>query len=138
MRDSEEAAEKLTAALLQMNTIWQMLFNLVFIGLLTAIVEEFMFRGVIQTIFKVDEKHHAAIWITAIIIQRLSYGVFWIFAEACCWVAMFGYFVAWSGSIWPAVFGGILLNNGTAVVVTYLYQNKILKLTRTISTYLIG
>jgi hypothetical protein len=31
--------------------------------------------------------------------------------------------VVWSGSIWPAVWGHFL-NNGTAVVVTYLFQHK--------------
>ncbi len=36
---------------------------------------------------------------------------------------MFGYFVAWSGSIWTAVWAHFI-NNGTAVVVTYLYQQK--------------
>ena len=37
-----------------------------------------------------------------------------------------GYMVAWSGSIWPAVWGHFI-NNGTAVVVTYLYQHKKIK-----------
>ena len=31
--------------MLQMNSIWNMIFDLLFIGLLTAIVEEFLFRG---------------------------------------------------------------------------------------------
>ena len=52
MRASEDNAEKLTAALLKMDSVGQMLFNLIFIGLLTAIVEEFMFRGAMQTIFE--------------------------------------------------------------------------------------
>jgi membrane protease YdiL (CAAX protease family) len=37
--------------------------------------------------------------------------------------ALFGYLVAWSGSIWPAVWGHFL-NNGSAVIVTYLFQQK--------------
>jgi membrane protease YdiL (CAAX protease family) len=39
---------------------------------------------------------------------------------------LFGYFVAWSGSIWPAVWAHFL-NNGTAVVATYLFQHKIIR-----------
>jgi membrane protease YdiL (CAAX protease family) len=41
--------------------------------------------------------------------------------------ALFGYFVAYSGSVWPAVWGHFL-NNGTAVIATYLYQKKHIKL----------
>ena len=127
MRDSEDAAEKLTTALLQMNTIWQMLFNLIFIGLFTAIVEEFMFRGVMQTIFEKWTKNtHVAIWVTAILFSAFHMEFFG-FLPRLLLGAMFGYFVAWSGSIWPAVWGHFI-NNGTAVVVTYLYQNKITKL----------
>jgi len=40
--------------------------------------------------------------------------------------ALLGYFVAWSGSIWPAVWGHFI-NNGTDVVLTYLYQHRISK-----------
>lgn len=50
MRESEDQAQKLTAFLLKMDTLWQMLFNLICVGLLTAIAEEFMFRGVLQTV----------------------------------------------------------------------------------------
>jgi len=36
---------------------------------------------------------------------------------------LFGYFVAWSGSIWTSVWAHFI-NNGTDVVVTYLSQHK--------------
>jgi hypothetical protein len=39
----------------------------------------------------------------------------------------FGYFVAWSGSIWTSVWAHFL-NNGSAVVITYLYQHKAISL----------
>jgi hypothetical protein len=41
--------------------------------------------------------------------------------------ALFGYFVAYSGSIWTGVWGHFL-NNGSAVVITYLYQRKTITL----------
>jgi hypothetical protein len=40
---------------------------------------------------------------------------------------MFGYFAAWSGSIWPAILGHFL-NNGSVVVLTYLSQKRIINI----------
>jgi hypothetical protein len=125
MRDSEDQAEKLTTALLQMDTVWSMLFNLIFIGLLTAIVEEFMFRGCMQTIFeKWFKNKHVAIWVTAILFSAFHMEFFG-FLPRMFLGAVFGYFVVYSGSIWPAVWGHFI-NNGTAVVATYLYQHKMI------------
>jgi len=123
MRDSEDSAEKLTTALLKMDTVWQMLFNLVCIGLFTAIVEEFMFRGVLQTIFlKWTKSSHAAVWITAILFSAFHMEFFGFLPRMMLGV-LFGYFVVYSGSIWPAVLGHFI-NNGTDVMLAYLYQHK--------------
>jgi membrane protease YdiL (CAAX protease family) len=123
MKESEEAARRITMAILKMDSAWDMVKNLFLIGLLTAIAEEFMFRGVLQTIFARWTKNtHAAIWITAIIFSAFHVE-FYGFLPRMLLGAIFGYLVAWSGSIWPAVWGHFL-NNGTAVVATYLYQHK--------------
>jgi membrane protease YdiL (CAAX protease family) len=125
MKDSEKSAQKITDAMLQMNTIWGMLLDLLLIGLVTAIVEEFMFRGVLQTIFvKWTKNVHAAVWITAILFSAFHLE-FYGFLPRVMLGVLFGYFVAWSGSIWPAVWAHFL-NNGTDVVLTYLFQHKII------------
>jgi membrane protease YdiL (CAAX protease family) len=127
MKNSEESARRVTAAILQMRTIWDCLKNVLLIGLLTAIAEEFMFRGVMQTIFvKWTKNTHVAIWVTAAIFSAFHME-FYGFLPRLLLGALFGYFVAYSGSIWPAVWGHFL-NNGTAVVATYLYQQKHTKL----------
>jgi membrane protease YdiL (CAAX protease family) len=123
MRDSEDNAQKLTNIMLQMKTVWSMLFNLFLVGFLTAVAEEVMFRGCLQTIFTRWTKNtHAAIWITAILFSAFHMEFFG-FLPRMLLGALFGYFVAWSGSIWPAIWAHFI-NNGTAVVVTYLYQHK--------------
>jgi membrane protease YdiL (CAAX protease family) len=123
MRDSEDAAQKLTALLLHMNTVWNMIVDLLVIGLLTAIAEEFMFRGVIQTIFtRWTKNYHVAIWVTAILFSAFHMEFFGFLPRMMLGV-LFGYFVAWSGSIWTSVWAHFI-NNGTAVVVTYLFQHK--------------
>jgi membrane protease YdiL (CAAX protease family) len=126
LRELEDQAQKVTAVLLKMPTVLSMIFKLLFVGLLTAIVEEFMFRGCIQTIFiKWTNNRHAAVWITAALFSAFHMEFFGFLPRLLLGV-LFGYFVVWSGSIWPAVWAHFL-NNGTAVIVSYLYQNKMIK-----------
>jgi uncharacterized protein len=126
MRESEDSAEKLMGVMLDMKTIWSLFFNVLFIGLLTAVVEEIMFRGVLQTIFtRWTKSAHAAVWITAILFSAFHMEFFGFLPRLLLGV-LFGYFVVWSGSIWPAVWGHFL-NNATAVVATYLFQHKLIK-----------
>lgn len=125
MRKSEDDTKKLSDMMMEMHTFWGMIFNLLFIGLLTAIVEEILFRGCLQTIFvKWMKNKHVAIWITAILFSAFHMEFFGFLPRVMLGV-LFGYFVAWSGSIWPAIWGHFV-NNGTAVVITYLYQHKLI------------
>jgi membrane protease YdiL (CAAX protease family) len=127
MKESEESARRVTMAILQMNTLWDCIKNVILIGFLTAVAEEFMFRGGLQTIMaRLTKNIHAAIWITAALFSAFHME-FYGFLPRLLLGALFGYFVAYSGSIWPAVWGHFL-NNGTAVVATYLYQKKHIKL----------
>ncbi len=127
MRQTEESAKQLTTAILQMNSLWDCIKNVLLVGLFTAIAEEFLFRGGMQTILlKWTKNKHTAIWVTAAIFSAFHME-FYGFLPRMLLGALFGYFVVYSGSIWPAVWGHFL-NNGTAVVATYLYQNKRIKL----------
>lgn len=125
MRDSEDEAAKATQILLKMNGVGDLVVNLIMIAVLPAICEELMFRGAIQTIFTRWTKNpHWGIWIAAILFSAMHMQFFGFLPRLMLGVA-FGYFVWWSGSIWTSVWGHFL-NNGTAVVVTYLYQQKII------------
>ncbi|QHS54983.1 CPBP family intramembrane metalloprotease [Mucilaginibacter sp. 14171R-50] len=126
MKSSEESARQITVAILKMNTVWDCIKNIILIGFLTAVAEEFMFRGGLQTIFtKWTKNTHVAIWVTAAIFSAFHME-FYGFLPRLLLGALFGYFTAYSGSIWPAVWGHFL-NNGTAVLVTYLYQKRHIK-----------
>jgi len=127
MRDSEDSAQKLTAVMLQMNTVWDVIIDVILVGLLTAIAEEFMFRGVLQTIFlRWTGNIHIAIWITAILFSAFHVEFFGFLPRMALGL-LFGYFVAWSGNIWTSVWAHFI-NNGTIVVVTYLFNKKTIKL----------
>ena len=123
MKQSEKDAETMSTIMMQMPTLSSMIFDLLFIGLLTALVEEILFRGCMQTVFvRWTGNIHAAIWITAILFSAFHLE-FYGFLPRVLLGLLFGYFVAWSGSIWPAIIGHFV-NNGTIVVLEYLYQNK--------------
>jgi membrane protease YdiL (CAAX protease family) len=123
MRESEEAAQKATQALLRMDNWVDMVKAVLLVGLVTAIAEELMFRGCLQTIFtKWTQNTHVAIWITAALFSAFHMEFFGFLPRLMLGV-FFGYFTAWSGSVWPAIWAHFL-NNGTAVVMTYLFQHK--------------
>jgi membrane protease YdiL (CAAX protease family) len=127
MRAMEQQAQKATDAMLTMNSVGSMLFAVFVVGLLTALAEEFLFRGCVQTIFvKWTKNTHAAIWITAILFSAFHMEFFTFLPRVALGV-FFGYFVAWSGSIWTGVWAHFL-NNGSAVLITYLYQHKLISL----------
>jgi membrane protease YdiL (CAAX protease family) len=126
MRDKEDEAQKITEAMLQMKTIWDLILDVLLIGLLTAIAEEFMFRGCFQTIFfRWTGNIHIAVWITAILFSAFHMEFFGFLPRLVLGV-LFGYFVAWSGSIWTSVWAHFI-NNGAAVVAAYLFQHKLIK-----------
>ncbi|MFD1257494.1 CPBP family intramembrane glutamic endopeptidase [Mucilaginibacter terrae] len=123
MRASEQAAQKATTALLKMNDWIDLVKAVLLVGLVTAIAEELMFRGCLQTIFtRWTQNTHVAIWITAALFSAFHMEFFGFLPRLMLGV-FFGYFTAWSGSVWPAVWAHFL-NNGTAVVMTYLFQHK--------------
>jgi len=125
LREKEQQAQNETQLLLQMKTFGSMLFTLLEVGLLTAIAEEFLFRGCMQTIFtRWTKSYHWGIWIAAIIFSAFHMQFFGFLPRMMLGVG-FGYFVYYSGSIWTSVWAHFL-NNGTAVVLTYLFQRKII------------
>jgi len=123
MRKEEDLAEKAQEGMMQMKTIGSLVFAIFVVGLLTALAEEFLFRGVIQTIFvRWTKNSHVAIWITAILFSAFHMEFFG-FLPRVLLGALFGYFVYWSGSIWTSVWGHFV-NNSTVVIMVYLYQHK--------------
>lgn len=127
MKDSEQAAQKAEDAMLQMHTIGGLISTVLFVGLLTAIVEEFLFRGVLQTIlFNWSKNIHVAVWITAALFSAFHMEFFGFFPRMFLGV-LFGYFVAWSGSVWTGVWGHFI-NNSVSVVLMYLYSNHLTRL----------
>jgi len=122
MEQSEEQAGKVTDAFLKTSSVSGLLFNLFMIGLLPALGEELLFRGVVQQLLKKwSGNAHTAIWISAAIFSALHLQFFG-FLPRLLLGAMFGYMLEWSGTLWLPVIAHFV-NNGTAVV-AYFLLNK--------------
>jgi len=125
MKASEESLKTLTEAFLQMNSIGDLIVNIIVVALLAAVGEELLFRGCMQNIFLEWTKNkHAAVWITAILFSAL-HAQFYGFLPRMLLGVVLGYLYIWSGSLWlPMLFH--FLNNGMAVLFAYLIGKGII------------
>lgn len=125
MKDSEDKAEMLTEAFLNVNTTGELLFNIFMIAFLPAIGEELLFRGVIQRIFtNMTKSHHWGIWISAILFSALHMQFFGFFPRMVLGV-LFGYLLVWSGNMWLPITAHFI-NNGVAVVSWYMVNKNLI------------
>jgi membrane protease YdiL (CAAX protease family) len=125
MRESEDAAEKLTKLFLKTETTWGLIFNIFLIGIIPAVGEELLFRGIVQRIFSEWTKNaHWGIWIAAILFSALHFQ-FYGFVPRAILGAIFGYLFVWSGNLWLPVLAHFI-NNTVAVIAYHLYGEGIL------------
>ena len=119
MQNSEEQATKITEAFLATTNISDLIKNIVMIGILPAIGEELLFRGVVQKLFrKMYGNAHLAIWVSAALFSALHLQFFG-FLPRLVLGAMFGYMLEWSGTLWLPVIAHFV-NNAAAVIAYYL------------------
>lgn len=127
MAYKELEAEVLTKQLLIMNTIPDLLLNLVIIAVIPAIGEELLFRGCIQKIFiRWTNNIHLGIWIAAIIFSAIHIQ-FYGFLPRMILGALFGYLLVYSNSIWVPITAHFF-NNASAVVTAFVLQKQGLSL----------
>jgi membrane protease YdiL (CAAX protease family) len=125
MRATEEAAAHITKLFLTPGSLVGLLFNIFLIAVIPAIGEEFLFRGIIQRIFKEWTKNnHLAVWISAILFSALHFQ-FYGFIPRAILGAMFGYLFIISGNLWLPIIAHFI-NNAAAVVAYHLYGEGLL------------
>ncbi len=113
--------------LTEMPNISIFFINLLIIAIIPAIGEEWLFRGVIQKLFKEHfHSKHRAIWLTAFFFALLHQSVFYFLG---LWLlgALLGYLKEWSGNIWLPVLAH-LINNSLILVVLYFAPNLMVDL----------
>ena len=118
-RHYEKEAQVMTEAFLATKTVSGYLLNLFMVGVLAAVGEELMFRGIIQRIMgDMWKNKHTAIWVTAFLFSAMHMQ-FYGFIPRLLLGAMLGYLLLWSGSLWLPILAHFI-NNATAVTLSYL------------------
>ncbi len=122
MRNKEDVAAEITTAFLNVNTVRGLLFNIFMIGILPALGEELLFRGVVQRILtRWANSYHWGIWLAAILFSALHLQ-FYGFLPRMLLGALFGYLLVWTGSLWVPI-AAHFINNTLAVVFYYFQQH---------------
>lgn len=120
MKQSEEQARQLTEMFLGTSSYSGLMLNLLMIAILPAIGEEFLFRGVLQRLFREWWKSgHLAVFVAAFLFSGLHLQ-FYGFLPRLLLGLFLGYLFLWSRSIWLPVLVHFF-NNGIAVVAAWLY-----------------
>ncbi|MCK4569668.1 MAG: CPBP family intramembrane metalloprotease [Bacteroidales bacterium] len=120
MKRSEEQAKELTYMFLGTTTVAGLLINLIMIAVLSAIGEEFLFRGVLLRLFREWTKNpHVAVLISAFLFSALHLQ-FYGFLPRLFLGIILGYLFIWTRSIWVPVLVHFV-NNGIAVVAAWFY-----------------
>ena len=124
LRNMENAAAEMTKVFLHAETGWGLLLNLLIIAIIPAFSEEFLFRGVIQNIFKRWFSNvHWAVIVTALVFSAV-HGQFFGFLPRFVLGLMLGYLFVTMRSIWAPIIAHFV-NNGAAVVVAFLESKNI-------------
>ncbi len=122
MRAKEETGKRLTELLTRMHSLPDLVVGVLVIGLLPAVGEELLFRGVMQPTLTrwVGHRPHLGIWLTAIIFSAIHMQ-FLGFVPRLLLGAGFGYLYQWSGRL-AVPMAAHFTNNALQVVMLYLSQ----------------
>ena len=120
MGRKELQTERITQILMQAGTPGALIINIIIIAILPAVGEEFLYRGVLQNIFKGWLKSgNLAVILTAFIFSA-AHLQFYGFLPRFILGLVFGYIYLWSLNIWLPVLAHFV-NNAIPVILSYFY-----------------
>ena len=122
IKTMEESAEKLTEALVKMDSISDFLYMVILVAVMPAIGEELMFRGIIQRLLAEQfRNYHWGIWGSAFLFSAIHMQFYGFFPRMFLG-ASFGYLLVWTGNIiYPML--AHFINNFASLLVAYLIQH---------------
>lgn len=120
IKELEKQQSDIANSFLEKQSFSMYLFNLFVIALIPAVGEELLFRGLIQkALYHRTKNVHIAIWCTGILFSAIHLQFYGFFPRMLMG-ALFGYFVAWSGSLWVSM-ACHFMNNALIITSKYLY-----------------
>ena len=126
LRNMETSAAEMTKIFLHAETVQGLLLNILIIAIIPAISEEFLFRGVLQNIFKQWFRNiHWAVIVTALVFSAV-HGQFFGFLPRFVLGLMLGYLFVMTRSIWAPTIAHFV-NNGTATIVAFLQSQGVIE-----------
>ena len=121
-RKSENQLRDVTEHLTNFTSTTHFIIAFLVIGVVPAVGEELLFRGLIQNLFaRLFANHHVAIWITGFIFAAIHMQFFGLVPRMLLGV-LFGYLYHWTGKLSIAMLAH-LVNNGLAIVAFYVVQS---------------
>ena len=123
IKEMEERLAGVQEELLRSTKFSDVLFNVFMIGLLPAIGEELLFRGVVLRLFReLVSNVHVAVWLTAILFSAFHMQ-FYGFLPRMVLGAFLGYLAVWSGSLWLSMCAHFV-NNTAILIMEWLYRKN--------------
>ncbi len=120
----EDSAAGLVTGLLTMNSVGELLFNLLIIALIPALGEELLFRGIIQQKLGAwTHRPELAVWLSATLFSAMHLQ-FQGFLPRLLLGAALGYLLLWTRNIWIPMLAHFL-NNGMQIVVAYFAKDQL-------------
>lgn len=125
LRSLEDNAGEMTKSITTFYSWKHLILGLIIIGVIPAIGEELVFRGLLQNIMlRITKNPHVAILLSAVIFSAIHMQFFG-FVPRVFLGALLGYMYFWSRNIWVSIWGHFI-NNGGTVLLMYLYQKGII------------
>jgi len=122
-KEMEETASRSVEVMLSTKNVSTIGFNFLTVCVVAAICEEFLFRGLLQTLFgRMIKNPHILIWIIAILFSAIHLQ-FYGFIPRMLLGAWLGYLMYFTKSIWAPVLAHFT-NNLISIGLFYLFQDK--------------
>jgi membrane protease YdiL (CAAX protease family) len=126
MKASEDQADRLTDAFLSDTTVKGFVINIVMIGLLAAVGEELLFRGVLlRLLHDWFRNGHVAVIVSAFLFSAMHLQFLGFLPRMILGIIL-GYLFLWSGNLWVPIITHFI-NNGLSVVVAFLFYRGVIK-----------
>lgn len=109
-------------SLLKIEQPYELLFNILVIGVLPAIGEELLFRGILQRkLATFWQQEHLAVWVSAFIFSAIHFQ-FQGFLPRLLLGAALGYLLVWTRNLWVPIIAHFVFNT-SQVIFQYVYYN---------------